>query len=321
MINVLVTGANGFVGGAALRHLHGLPEMQVSAAVRGSSAPAIQARSVVHVGNLSGESDWAPALAGMDVVVHAAARVHGMDENSSDPLLEFRRVNAVGTTNIARQAAAAGVKRFVFISSVKVNGESTDGRHPFTSHEPPGAADAYGISKAEAEAGLRQIAAETGMEVVIIRPPLVYGPRVKGNFASLVQWVRKGVPLPLGAVRNRRSLVALDNLVNFIALCADRERSPSAANQTFLISDGEDVSTTTLLLKVAKAYGVSARLLPFPAGWIQCGANLMGKGPAAERLLGSLVVDSSKARELLDWSPVVTMDEQLQKMAKHDACL
>jgi nucleoside-diphosphate-sugar epimerase len=223
-----------------------------------------------------------------------------------------------GTLNLARQAAAYGVKRFVFLSSVKVNGECTLNGCAFRAADIPAPEDAYGISKLEAEQGLMDLARETGMEVVIIRPPLVYGPGVKGNFASLVRWVRKGIPLPLGVVHNKRSLVALENLVDFIALCADPERSKLAANEVFLISDGEDVSTNGLLRKVANAYSVAPRLMPIPVLWIRTVARLLGKRAVADRLLGSLVVDSSKAWDLLGWKPVVSMDEQLKNMALHD---
>jgi len=253
--------------------------------------------------------------AGCEAVVHLAARVHVMKDESSDPLSEFRRSNVDGTENLARQAAQAGVKRFVFISSVKVNGESTQPGQPFTPADAPAPQDDYGLSKFEAEQALWQVARSTGMEVVIIRPPLVYGPGVKGNFARMVHWVRQGVPLPLGAVHNRRSLLALDNLVDFIALCANPERSPQAANQTFLVSDGDDVSTTELLRRVAHAYGVPARLLPVPLGLMHAAARLLGKAAEADRLLGSLQVDASKARNLLGWVPPVTMQAQLRQMA------
>lgn len=222
---------------------------------------------------------------------------------------------------LARQAAGTGVHRFVYISSVKVNGERTASNTAFHVGDTPVPEDAYGMSKYEAEQGRMALARDTGMEVVIIRPPLVYGPGVKGNFASLVRGVRKGIPLPLGAVHNKRSLVALENLVDFIAVCADPERSPRAANEVFLISDGDDFSTTELLRKVAKAYHVAPCLLPIPVSWIKTVAGFLGKSDVADRLLGSLVVDSSKARELLGCKPVVSMDMQLKKMASHDSCI
>ncbi len=253
------------------------------------------------------------------MIVHCAARAHVMNDELADPLAEYRRVNVQGTENLARQAAQAGGRRFVFISSVKVNGEATLPGQPFTPADTPAPQDAYGLSKHEAEQALWQVARDTGMEVVLIRPPLVYGPGVKGNFARMVQWVRQGVPLPLGAVHNRRSLVALDNLVDFIALCASPERSPQVANQTFLVSDGDDVSTTELLRRVAQAYGVPLRLLPVPAGLMRGAAQWLGKAAVADRLFGSLQVDATKAHTLLSWTPPVTMDEQLRQMALYDA--
>lgn len=314
---VLVTGASGFVGSALLHRL-----AAEGRAVRGASrydVPTLPAGvQGIATGNLGATQDWRLALDGVAVVVHTAARVHVMQDVARDPLTEYRRVNVKGTLNLARQAAAYGVKRFVFLSSVKVNGECTPNGCTFRTADVPAPEDAYGISKLEAEQGLIDLARETGMEVVIIRPPLVYGPGVKGNFASLVRWVRKGIPLPLGAVHNRRSLVALENLVDFIAVCADSGRSPLAANEVFLISDGEDVSTNGLLRKVANAYNVAPRLMPIPALWIRTVARLLGKRAVADRLLGSLVVDSSKAWDLLGWKPVVSMDEQLKMMALHD---
>ncbi|MEA1988829.1 MAG: SDR family oxidoreductase [Pseudomonadota bacterium] len=255
-------------------------------------------------------------LTDIDVVVHVAARAHIMREELADPLAEYREVNRDATLSLARLAADAGVKRFVFVSSIKVNGEFTRPGNPFLPDDKYIPTDPYGLSKYEAEQGLLNIAEETGMEVVIIRPPLVYGPGVKANFASMMNWVNKGIPLPFGAIHNQRSLVALDNLVDFMALCADREKSPKAANQVFLISDGEDVSTTQLLQKVANAFNKKARLLSIPVGLMTFMAKLLGKGDVANRLFGSLQVDSSKARDLLDWKPVITMDEQLKKIAE-----
>jgi nucleoside-diphosphate-sugar epimerase len=255
-------------------------------------------------------------LLSCDVVVHAAARAHIMRDEVSDPLAEYRKVNRDATLMLARLAAEAGVKRFVFVSSVKVNGEMTRPGETFKPDLVGCPTDKYALSKFEAEQGLLKVAKQTGMEVVIVRPPLVYGPNAKGNFASMVKWVKKGVPLPLGSVRNFRSLVALENLVDFIALCADRERSPKAANEVFLISDGVDVSTSDLLRKVAKACGVKSRLLPVPVGLMRFSAKVLGKGAVADRLFGNLQVDSSKTRDLLGWKPVVTMDEALERMFK-----
>ncbi|WP_321324707.1 NAD-dependent epimerase/dehydratase family protein [Thiomicrorhabdus sp.] len=253
-------------------------------------------------------------LENIDVIAHAAARAHIMREAAEDPLAEYRKVNRDATLALARLAAESGVKRFVFLSSIGVHGNSNV--KPFTEQDEPAPHDLYAISKLEAEHGLLDIAKETGMEVVIVRPPLVYAPNAPGNFGSLVKWVKKGVPLPFGSIHNQRSLVALDNLVDFIALCADREKSPKAANQIFLISDGEDVSTTQLLKKVAKAFNKKAMLLPIPVGIMTFMAKLLGKGDVANRLFGSLQVDSSKARDLLGWKPVTSMDEQLKKTAQ-----
>jgi nucleoside-diphosphate-sugar epimerase len=272
---------------------------------------AMENCDAVRISELDALTDWAQALIGVDVLVHAAARAHIMQEDEMDPLAEFRRVNVEGTLNLARQAAKAGVRRFVFISSIKVNGDSTAPGRPFIADDTPAPEDAYGLSKAEAEAQLRQVAQDTGMEVVIIRPPLIYGPGVKGNFASLIRWVRRGLPLPLGAVtHNRRSLVGLDNLVNLILVCT---KHPKAANQTFLISDGEDLSTSELLRKIGKALGRPPQLLWVPVGFISLVSSLLGKSKISERLLGSLQVDIHKTCEMLDWRPSVTIDEGLQR--------
>ena len=288
-MSLLITGGTGFVGQALVKRLGDQP---VRLATRADSA------------------GWHKVLAGATTVVHLAARVHVMDDTAADPLTEFRRVNVEGTLNLARQAAAAGVKRFVFISSVKVNGEATLPGRPFTADDVPAPQDPYGVSKMEAEQGLRQIAAETGMAVVIIRPPLVYGPGVKANFAALMRAVQRGWPLPLGAVHNQRSLVALDNLVDFIVTCLSH---PQAANQTFLVSDGHDLSTTELVRGLARAAGVPARLLPVPVWALQAGAALLGKRDAMQRLCGNLQVDISKARSLLGWLPPVSVDEGFRR--------
>jgi UDP-glucose 4-epimerase len=236
-----------------------------------------------------------------------------MSDTATDPLEEFRRVNVQGTLNLARQAAAVGVRRFVFVSSIKVNGESTQLGFPFTADDAPAPLDAYGVSKMEAEQGLRELAAQTGMEVVIIRPPLVYGPGVKANFAAMMRWLRRGVPLPLGAIHNQRSLVALDNLVDLIVTCLTH---PAAANQTFLVSDGEDVSTTELLRRMGKAMGHPARLLPVPTGLLKLAATIVGRRDMAQRLCGSLQVDIEKTRRLLDWTPPLSLDQGLRKAAE-----
>jgi nucleoside-diphosphate-sugar epimerase len=239
-----------------------------------------------------------------------------MKDEVADPLAEYRRVNVDGTLNLARQAAAAGVKRFIFISSINVNGEQTSPFKPFTADDLVSPNDVTGISKWEAEQGLQQLAAETGMELVIIRPPLVYGPGVKGNFASMIKLVAKGLPLPLGAIHNQRSLVAVDNLVDLIITCIDH---PAAANQVFLAGDGQDMSTTELLRGVARAMGKPSRLIPVPASLLMLGATVLGKKAMAQRLLGSLQVDISKARNLLGWEPPVSVDEGLKRCFSADA--
>ena len=308
---ILVTGATGFVGSSIVEQLW-TSGHDVRACSRQRSDSFPSAVDLITSGDLSENNDWRHALQDVDVVIHLAARVHVMSESAGNPLAKFREVNAFATLNLARQAAEAGVKRFIFISSIKVNGELTEGE-PFKPSDKFVPTDPYGLSKYEAEQGLLALAKETSMEVVVIRPPLVYGPGVKANFASMMEWVNKGVPLPLGAIHNQRSLVALDNLVNFIIHCIDH---PKATNEVFLISDGEDVSTTELLHKVAKVFGKRAFLLPVPVSWMVFAAKLVGKADVANRLFGSLQVDSSKARELLGWKPVITMDEQLKKTAE-----
>src|SRR5690554_999459 len=303
-MNILITGASGFVGRRLVERLR--PTCPgLAAAVRQSPAPGETA-----VGDISADTDWSSVLSGRQCVIHTAARVHVMRDETADPLATYRRVNVAATLNLARQAAAAGVKRFIFLSSIKVNGEQTCPGRPFTADDTPAPEDAYGISKWEAEQGLQQLAAETGMELVIIRPPLVYGPGVKGNFASMIKLVAKGLPLPLGAVHNQRSLVALDNLVDLIITCIDH---PAAANQVFLAGDGEDLSITELLRGVGKAMGKPARLIPVPAGLLMAGATVLGKKAVAQRLLGSLQVDISKARDLLGWEPPVSVEEGLRR--------
>ncbi|WGK60359.1 SDR family oxidoreductase [Halopseudomonas sp. SMJS2] len=311
MNNILQTGATGFVGGAVLDRLTA-ERGDIAAAVRTpqTDLPA-NVRKVV-VPNLDVGTDWSEALEACSVVIHCAARVHVMNDQSSDPLAEFRKVNVDGTLNLARQAAAAGAKRFIFISSIKVNGEDTALGRPYTAFDTPVPQDPYGISKMEAEKGVRLIAQETGMEVVIIRPVLVYGPEVKANFRSMMSWMNKGVPLPLGAINNKRSLVSLDNLVDLIVTCIDH---PAAANQTFLVSDDEDLSTTEMLRRMARALGKPARLIPVPSAWLESGAALLGKRAVAQRLCGSLQVDIRHTRETLNWTPPVSVDEGFRATA------
>lgn len=256
-------------------------------------------------------ADFSAALSDVSVVVHLAARVHVMRDSALDPDAAYRRVNVDATLNLARQAATAGVRRFVFLSSIKVHGEMTMKGRPFSEMDAPDPADPYGRSKHEAELALRILGAQTGMEIVIIRPPLIYGPGVKANFLALISAVRRGWPLPFGSIDNRRSLVALDNLVDFIRVCIEHE---AAANDTFLVSDAEDVSTADLVRAIARAAGVRARLLSVPMPLLRIAASMVGKRAAAERLCSSLQVNPERARRRLGWSPLIGLDEGLRRV-------
>lgn len=313
-MNLLLTGATGFLGSQLATALHSEQDVNMTAAVRRPvETPDI---NVVEISDISASTDWSAALPCQEVVIHAAARAHIMKDEVDDPLTEYRRVNVEGTLNLAKQAASAGVKRFIYISSIKVNGEKTLQGKPFTADDKPQPEDAYGISKLEAEQGLQQLAAETGLEVVIIRPPLVYGPSVKGNFSSMIKLVKKGLPLPLGSVHNQRSLVGRDNLVDLIITCIDH---PAASNQVFLAGDGEDLSTTELLRCVAKAAGKPSRLIPVPAALLKLAAIVLGKKAVADRLLGSLQVDISKTQTLLGWQPPVSVEEGLRRCFQYSS--
>ena len=308
---ILVTGATGFVGNAVVQRLLAQDALQrVVVAVRRHGLQWPEQVVPCVTGDLQPVTDWSLAVNDVRAVVHCAARVHVMHDTEADPLTAFRTVNVDGTLNRARQAAAAGVKRFVFISSVKVNGEFTLSGRAFNEVDTANPQDTYGQSKHEAEQGLRQIASNTSMEVVIIRPPLVYGSRVKANFAALMRAVQRGWPLPLGAVYNQRSLVALDNLVDFIVTCLGH---PAAANETFMVSDDEDLSTPGLIRRMARAMNRPARLLPIPVWALKVGALLLGKGDAVQRLCGNLQVDISKSRTLLGWNPPISVEEGLRR--------
>jgi len=312
-MTVLLTGASGFLG-RRVYSLAQLRHVEIRCVFR-STGSVYSATNAVLLPGLEGATNWTAALQGIDTVIHTAARVHVMSDDSQSPLLAYRSVNVFGTLNLARQAAKAGVRRFIFISSIKVNGESTDLDQPFTADQIPAPNDPYGVSKHEAEIGLRALSEETGMEVVIIRSPLIYGPGVKANFLSMMNWLQRGIPLPLGGiVKNRRSFIFLDNLVDMIITCLTH---PAAANQTFLVSDDEDLSTAGLLSRMALALGRPSKLIGVPVAFVTLGAKLLGRADIAERLCGSLQVDIKKTKDLLSWSPPVSVDEGLRQTATH----
>jgi nucleoside-diphosphate-sugar epimerase len=312
MKRVLVTGATGFVGCFLCRRL--LSEgWDVRGTLLASENPSALVDGVVPaaIEPLGAETRWDHVLAGIDTVIHLAARVHIMDDMSANPLQEFRTVNTEGTRQLAREAARAGVKRLVFVSTIKVNGEETD--TPYKEDFLAMPTDPYGVSKWEAEEVLRQIESETGLEVVIIRPVLVYGPGVKANFLNMMKAVSRGFPLPVASIVNKRSLIYIGNLVDALAICAAH---PVAAGQTYLVSDGEDVSTPELIRRTASALELSAHLLPFPPSLMRLAGKLIGKSSAVDRLTGSLTVDCSKIRRALGWMPPFTMTEGLRETAK-----
>lgn len=299
---VLITGANGFVGRALCQRMLAegwLARGTVRSVEQAASLPA--GAEAVMIRSIGPATDWTAALAGIDTIVHLAARVHVMRDTATDPLAEFRLVNVAGTEHLARVAASAGVKRFVYLSSVKVNGEGA--LAPYTELDAPAPMDPYGVSKWEAEQVLQKIAKETGLEVVILRPPLVYGPGVKANFLRLFEVVAHGIPLPLASVNNRRSLIYLKNLVDAIVTCGVSQ----AAGQTYLVSDGVDVSTPDLIRQVAASLEKPPRLFPFPPFLITLAGELTGKSAGVDRLIGSFTVDCSKIRRELAWVPPYTL--------------
>ena len=309
-MKILVTGANGFVGQYLCAEL--LRQGQsVHVAVR-SAHPPIDNIEMVVVGAIDGKTKWAEALCDVDVVIHLAARVHVMKDDATDPLAEFLKVNMQGTANLARQAAANGVKRLVYVSSIKVNGEQTTETRPFIESDKPNPQDAYAISKWQAEQALQRIAHETGLEVVIVRSPLVYGPGVKGNFIRLLAAVGKGTPLPLACVRNKRSLIYLGNLVDALIVCASHS---AAAGKTYLVSDGEDISSSELARRMGIALGKPARLFPVPIGLLRGLSKLLGKFESAERVVGSLCVNGDFIQRDLGWKPSFTLQQGLQATA------
>ncbi|MFV3304334.1 UDP-glucose 4-epimerase family protein [Pseudomonas sp. NY15181] len=312
-MKVLLTGATGFVGRGMLALLCAEPGVGVRIAVRRLPDELPGGIECVHIEGLSASQCWEEAVRGIDVVIHAAARVHVMDERAADPLTEFRAVNVEATRELARQAVAVGVKRFVYVSSIKVNGEETEPGQPYRADSVANPQDPYGQSKLEAEQMLFALAEETGLEVVVVRPPLVYGPGVKANFASLMGALQRRLPLPFAAIDNRRSLVARDNLVDLLLLCA---RHPAAAGRVFLASDGQDLSTAQLCRELSEALGVHPRLLPVPALALRTLGLLSGRSQQVQRLLGSLQVDISSTRQVLDWQPPVPVKQAIRETAQ-----
>ncbi|MDO8412823.1 MAG: SDR family oxidoreductase [Gallionellaceae bacterium] len=307
----LITGASGFVGKSLCAELLRQGK-SVRAAVR-STHSSMKNTEVVPVGSINGETSWTDVLHGVDIVVHLAARVHVMQDTVADPLLEFCKVNLHGTSNLARQAAHAGVKRFIYVSSIKVNGEETQNTKKYSETDIPAPQDAYAVSKWEAEQALHRIARETSLEIVILRPPLVYGPGVKGNFAHMLATVARSIPLPLASVHNQRSLLYVANLVSALITAAT---NPSAAGQTYLVSDGEDISTPELLRCLASAMAVPSHLIPFPLVLLRGAGRVLGKHIQLERLMGSLQIDSDKIRRDLNWIPPYSLQQGLQATAE-----
>lgn len=307
---ILLTGASGFIGKGIARYFKTTPENQLFMANRKNNLGL--SNRYFCVGNINGSTDFSEALSGKDIVIHTAGRAHIMNDNSRSPLAAFREVNVDGTMNLARQSVEAGIKRFIFISSTKVNGDCTFGSNIFSDLSEPNPKDPYGLSKYEAEQGLLKLANNSNMKVIIIRPPLVYGPGVKGNFESLIKVVKLGFPLPIALIDNKRSLIALDNLIDLIVTCISH---PDAVNQIFLASDGEDISTLNLVKKISVAFDQNPYIFPFPITMMKVATKLMGKGIIADRLFEDHRVNISKTQKVLNWKPVISIDDQIQKIA------
>jgi nucleoside-diphosphate-sugar epimerase len=309
---VLVTGANGFVGRRVCRELLRRGQA-VRAVVRSASAGRDLPGAVFALGDLCTTSAWEPVIDGIEAVIHTAARVHIMHDTAKDSLDAFRAVNVRITEALARAAAAHGVRRFVYVSSIKVNGDSTSHDAPFTASDEPGPRDPYGVSKWEAEEALRRISNETGLEVAIVRPPLVYGPGVRGNFIRLIRLVNAGAIFPFSSIRNARSLVYVDNLVSALLACA-AERA--AAGQTYLVRDSEDMSTPELIRRLAHVLRKKPRLVPAPVALLKLAGVLTGTAMEVDRLTGSLRVDSSHIRDTIGWAPPYSVDEGLAETVR-----
>lgn len=311
LTSLLVSGANGFVGQELCRE--GTRRgMRIKGATRSACLLPAGTEQVV-TGSVDEKTAWHNALQGVDVIIHLAARVHVLQEDTANPLAEFRRVNVAGTERLARAAAASGVKRLVYVSSIKVNGEATMAGQCYSELDEPAPQDPYGISKWEAEQALHRVAREIGLEIVIVRPPLVYGPGVKGNFAQMLRVLATGIPLPLASITNKRSLIFLENLVDALLCCATH---PVAAGKTYLVSDGEDISTPELLRQLGSGMGRPARLLPCPQSLLKLAGRLFGRAGQIERLVDSLQVDDSRIRRELDWQPPYTLQQGLRATAE-----
>ncbi|MCK5896478.1 MAG: NAD-dependent epimerase/dehydratase family protein [Cocleimonas sp.] len=309
---ILVTGATGFVGMALIRHLNKATNHSITAVTRKIIPDLPTTIFQVCINNLDAKIVWTDTLKDIDVIIHTAARVHIMNEKEHNPLHAFRETNVEGTLNLAKQAAKAGVKRFIYLSSIKVNGEFTQPQHPFTANDLPHPVGAYAQSKYEAEQALQALAKQTNIEIVIIRPPLVYGEGVKGNFLTMMKWLNKGIPLPFARIHNTRSLVALENIIDLIEQCLYH---PAAVNEVFLVSDDHDLSTSQLLKQLQQHLKKANSLYFFPTSLLTLLATLIRKTTVSQRLFSSLQIDMEKTKTHLNWVPPVSMEKALQKTA------
>jgi nucleoside-diphosphate-sugar epimerase len=308
---ILLTGATGFIGSNLLKNLELLGKSVRPVCRNLSSLKVTNFSGWVEIGSINGHTNWLPVLSDVEVVIHSAGRAHVTNDRHHDSLSKYREINVDATLNLAKQAVSSGVKRFIFISSIKVNGEFTEPHHPFHAHHIPAPQDAYGISKWEAEQALRDLSKKTGLEVVIIRPPLVYGQGVKGNLSLLIKLIQSGVPLPLGSINNKRSLVGVDNLSDLIIRCL---YNPNAAGETFLVSDDLDFSSAEIAKKIANSLGVKIRIINIPQSFLKLLALCTGKGRALNKIVGSLQVDITKTKNLLNWAPPIGINEGMKRM-------
>lgn len=308
-MNILVTGATGFIGRAIIKELLSHGSHQITALTRKNSSTLTDGVDKIIVDTIDGTTDYKDQLSGFECIIHLAARVHRFKDNQEESYPAYKALNYDGTLHLARHAAASGVKRFIYLSSIKVNGESTSEGHPFRADDIPNPHDSYAKSKYEAERALLSLSASSPIETVIIRPPLVYGPGVKANFYKLMQLIHRGYPLPFGSIHNLRSLVSLDNLVDLITVCIDH---PDAANEIFLVSDGEDISTHELVKVIAQSMGQPDRQFKIPCSWLTFAAALFRKNDVARRLVGNLQVNIEKTQKTLGWQPTVTIKDAIK---------